>query len=366
MYSVVVHQAFDFLSAEYAELFAASRATAFQHGVWLDTLLGYLSKKLLVDPLVVTVHSNDTGSLAMVLPLIRRKYGPLRVIEFADLRVSDYAAPVSREGDLDRILTDDKTLRKIRNALAPFDLFRIKNLKEDDKSISRLLGASTAAPMDMSAHAVPLRAPYAVWRAQSMNPSYQKELNKKKRQLHKKGNVTFACLDDPTDIRKTLETMQGYRRPRFEARGEGDDDLLQKDAYFNFYLQIASAARKILSRTYALKVNERIIAGVVGLCHRGEFLVILGGFDMDNFKNQSIGSLMFELIAEDCIARGEKALDFTIGDEPYKQLFGAQASNLYSVVGAGSALGSVSTFLIDQMPWMNDAAKRILRKRAAA
>jgi len=52
----------------------------------------------------------------------------------------------------------------------------------------------------------------------------------------------------------------------------------------------------------------------------------MGAFDIEGFKSQSVGALMFEQVAKDCIARGDRVLDFTIGDEPYKKHFGAQPS----------------------------------------
>ena len=82
-----------------------------------------------------------------------------------------------------------------------------------------------------------------------------------------------------------------------------------------------------LSRTYTLFLDGRPIAGVFGLIHKGQFLVILGGFDLAGYKKQSIGALVFEEIARDCIERGEITLDFTIGDEPYKRLFGARPTS---------------------------------------
>ena len=65
-------------------------------------------------------------------------------------------------------------------------------------------------------------------------------------------------------------------------------------------------------------------------------IVFLTGFDHAGFKNQSIGSLMFEQVARDCIERGEAMLDFTIGDEPYKLTFGADPKPMWQVSRAGS------------------------------
>lgn len=81
--------------------------------------------------------------------------------------------------------------------------------------------------------------------------------------------------------------------------------------------------------TYTFWMNDRPIAGALGLEHRGSLLVILNGFDEEGYRRQSIGSLMFEQLARDCIERGDHHLDFTIGDEPYKGIFGGQ--------GAGAA-----------------------------
>ncbi len=86
-------------------------------------------------------------------------------------------------------------------------------------------------------------------------------------------------------------------------------------------------------------MNDRAIAGALGLEHRGSLLVILGGFDEAGYRKQSIGSLMFEQIARDCIERGDHSLDFTIGDEPYKLIFGGRPSPMWQIFRAGSPLG---------------------------
>jgi len=47
------------------------------------------------------------------------------------------------------------------------------------------------------------------------------------------------------------------------------------------------------ARTYTFWMDDRAIAGALGLAHRGSLLVILGGFDEAGYRKQSIGSLMF-------------------------------------------------------------------------
>ena len=88
MFLVQAEHSFDFLSAEYAELFSRSHATAFQSPLWLDRLYTRLVPHVGAQPLIVTVRARADGRLVMVLPLLRQRRGAMRVVEFADLRVS--------------------------------------------------------------------------------------------------------------------------------------------------------------------------------------------------------------------------------------------------------------------------------------
>jgi hypothetical protein len=98
------------------------------------------------------------------------------------------------------------------------------------------------------------------------------------------------------------------------------------------------------------------------LAFRHQFLILMGGFDLANFKNQSIGSLTFGEIARDCIERGDVALDFTIGDESYKGLFGTQPSSMWMISAAGSPLGSLVNIVAARMPGALKLAREIVNR----
>ena len=107
-------------------------------------------------------------------------------------------------------------------------------------------------------------------------------------------------------------------------------------------------------------MDDRPIAGALGLEHRGSLLVILGGFDEAGYRKQSIGSLMFEQIARDCIERGDHSLDFTIGDEPYKRIFGGKPSPMWQIFRAGSPLGYAAHVTVEKLPAAKALARRVL------
>jgi len=362
VFEIGVENAFDFLSEEYRELFANSRATAFQHPLWLDRLYGRMAPRFDAEPLVIVVRWRGSGRLAMVLPLIRRRHGVMRVVEFADFKVSDYAAAVCDRATFGLILRDDLVCQRIRRALQPYDVLRIQKLRDDSLPLDRLFGV-TRMSMSMNAHAVPLYGPLETWRADNIDQSYRKELDKKGRQIRRKGDVRFGISLDPGEITATFHRMREYRRPRFQNRE--DPDLLQSATYFDFYLDLAIAgAYAGFCRTYTLWLDSRPISGVWGMVHQGQFLVVLGGFDLAGFKNCSIGALVFEAVAVDCIAKGEHVLDFTIGDESYKRLFGMQPTAMWTLSASGSPVGSLVGFVSGQMPWTMRVAKRIVNGKA--
>ena len=60
MFLVQAEHSFDFLSAEYAELFSRSHATAFQSPLWLDRLYTRLVPHVGAQPLIVTPATDIT------------------------------------------------------------------------------------------------------------------------------------------------------------------------------------------------------------------------------------------------------------------------------------------------------------------
>ena len=357
LFDVSVDNAFDFLSQEYAELFAGSAATAFQHPFWLDGIYARLAPAAAAKRLVIVVRYRDNGALAMVLPLLRVRRGPISTVEFADLRVSDYLAPPCSEKVFSELLRDEKACLEIQRLIRPFDMLRIPKLPDGKIAIGSLLAAPHPVVMESSSYSVVLNAPFEQWRASALDRSYQKELAKKWRQLQKKGELSFSCCEDTASVVSTLEMMKKHRGPRFHARGDGD--LLQRPEYFDFYSDAAVRGIGSFARLYALRMDNRPIACVLGLCHNGTFLIIMSAFDVEGYKSQSLGALMFEQVAKNCIEQGDQILDFTIGDEPYKRLFGARPSPMWTVTQTGSATGSLVGFALKQAPWVKLAAKRM-------
>lgn len=225
--------------------------------------------------------------------------------------------------------------------------------------MERLFGIGKRDDMGMSAYCSKLEPSFAEWRAHQLDRSYRKELDKKTRQLNRMGKARFECADGPAAIRTIFDALKFYRGNRFDG-SDGPADLLQQASYFGFYLAVANEGCGGFARTYAMWMNDRPIAGALGLEHRGSLLVILNGFDEEGYRRQSTGSLMFEQIARDCIERGDHHLDFTIGDEPYKGIFGGQPSPMWQIHRAGSPLGYAAHLAVEKLPAAKELARHLL------
>jgi CelD/BcsL family acetyltransferase involved in cellulose biosynthesis len=367
MFEIGLENSFDFLSDEYRTLFEGSRATAFQHPLWLDRLYRGLVPRRKAEPLIIAVRWSSDQRLAMILPLVRRRYGLVRVIEFADLRVSDYAAPVCDEETFALIVRDEAACARIRRALRPCDFLRVQKVRDDALPLHRLLGSVPASLMPTNAHAVPLYGPFDKWRVDNLEPSSRKELDMRARRLSRRGTPQFSLSSGAESITTTFRHMRDYHLPRFQDGHRKERDAMQKSLFFDHYLDLAIAgAAAGLCRTYTMWLDGRPIAGLFGLTDRGRFLTILQGFDSAGYKNCSIGSLTFEAALRDCIERGDTVFDFTIGDEPYKRFFGAKPTAMWVIAGPASPLGTLAGFVTRQMPWATQMAKRVINRKAFA
>jgi CelD/BcsL family acetyltransferase involved in cellulose biosynthesis len=69
-------------------------ATPFQDWQWLEAWYGAFANVDHLEPLIAIVSSAATGEQAMLLPLIRRLHNGMRIVEPADLDLTDYNAPL--------------------------------------------------------------------------------------------------------------------------------------------------------------------------------------------------------------------------------------------------------------------------------
>lgn len=358
LWDVAAVKTYDFLCAEYRTLFAHSTATIFQSPLWLDRLYRRVAADLNAEPHILLIRERGTGRLAAVLPFVAQRRFGLRVAEFADFGVSDYCAPVCDLHFLSALLGDKNVQRQIRELLRSCDLVLIQKVRADMLSLFELLGETRCSARPFTTHAAKLSSPYRAWRESNISASHRRFLDTKRRWLNKRGTLATSSVDSKEQLHDALNNIRRFRDYRFRATGAFD--ILKNDVFMQFYRDVAEEAPP--ARGYIMTMNNNPVGVAFGFAYNKTFHLVLSGFDFLNYRNASIGLLLIEDIAEDCIRRGETMLDLAIGNQAYKREFGTCETTMWSVWLGISPPGRLAANLLSRSQKLQHIMRRLIRR----
>lgn len=339
---------FDFASKDYAELFALSNATAFQHPIWQRVMQAHIADLDDVSPLTLVLRCAKTDKLVGVIPLVSRSLVGTHILEYANLGLVDYAMPVLHPDLFDWIPDAAAVSKALDQMLGRYDILRIKHMPTDNPSILRLFPNASMKKADFSCHRVALGKTFEGWRAEAISPKERKSRDRKRRSLLKQGQWGWHILSDPNEIDTILEKLRAYRKPRYENR-DGTDQIQREDS-FSFYRKLAHAGLASGFVTiFVFTLDDEIVSIQYGLSHDKSFSMLMPGIDYDRIGRFSPGLLINEDMIKDRIEKGYEIFDFTIGDEPYKQKFGTTSSPIYTLWHGHSMLGNMSVNMAEIM-----------------
>lgn len=328
---------FDFRSSEYATLYDASSATAFQHPLVLDALYSALAPHRNAEKHVL-VGRDRTGRLAFVLPLLRRWKAGVALLEATDLGVSDYACPIVANG----FAPAPDLAQEIAEVLPTHDILRIRPVREETVPLWAQFLVAEPRQLDFSAHATDLRAGYEAWRSQALEPGFVKYLDRRKKRFLKSGEARLRLNEHPDEIAGAINAIRMLRAGRF------DGDLIQHEVVRDFYTAVAVRGAAVgLARTYSLMLDGQSIGHVFGLTHAGRFNYLLIGCDYETHGRHSPGLILYDTIIEDWVAAGGSTFDFTIGDEPFKADFGTVPTPMYMLLSTPTWRGRLARATFD-------------------
>lgn len=348
-----VEPGFDFLSSEYKQLFESAEATAFQSPQWLSNFYNILPSRLGADPLIVTIRANSTGNLLLVLPLIRQQAMMAKILQPADLGVSDYNAVIAAPETLPMFAKDDDVQAALEAALLPYDILLFRKQRDDSFDLRNLLPSIQRSGRTNTAYAIDIEEDFETWVRSCMSGKHLSTMRRKQRGFERDfGELTFENLTADDDIKRAFIFLKEQRAERFP------EDLLSIEPYFEFYqnyaLATASSGESVIHVGLA---NGNIASVEFGPVHQGCFNMLLAAFNHNEYAKYSVGILsMLDLIA-DRVRRGEKCVDFTIGEHEYKQRFKARSTQLHTLALTNSPLGTLAKLAYSQ----DGQIKRLLK-----
>ena len=307
-------------------------STAFQGYEWCELWYRTLGRGHGAEPLIVIVSDVQAQRDVMLLPLCHRREGKKRIVEFADLGVSDYTAPVLARGFApDRQAVQD-IWALVRASFPPADVLRLARLPERvGEGANPLVLLPGCRRLDMRAHGVRLPESWPAYEAGFLKRHFRADLRRRRRKLEGLGQTRFVVAGSADDISQVFRAMLEQRRHRFAALGH--DNSLEHEEFRRFYETfLREHGREGLAALTALKVDGEIIATNYGLIWKDRYLDLIPTFNEEKWGKYSAGRLIIvDTMRWRIEADPRSYFDFTIGDESYKRHFGTVGHDLYAL-----------------------------------
>jgi CelD/BcsL family acetyltransferase involved in cellulose biosynthesis len=319
-----------------------SPSTPFQHPQWYDAWYSAFAGVDGVEPLIAVVTDASTREGAALLPLIRRRHNNLRIVEFADLDLTDYNAPVlgnaaPRDAKAARALWRD-LLSALRRMQGGADLIRLRKIPVDLNGRPNPLALiDSAGPCSLNGNLVTPGEDYDAWRY-TLEKTVRKELERSWRVFTRDPAATFKLITDNQEALQILSATEVQQGTRMQSLGL--NFVLNDETCAAFYRNLVrDGVGSGYALVSALTVGDEVVATLLGIRHGARYVMIRISNAGDKWSNCSPGRLIIERTMAALHRDGVREFDFSIGNYAYKRRFGVARLPLVDISAALSWRG---------------------------
>jgi CelD/BcsL family acetyltransferase involved in cellulose biosynthesis len=312
-------------------------ATLFQDRRWLDAWYGAFTAADHVEPLIAIVSDPATGEQTALLPLIRRLQKGIRIVEFADLALTDYNAPVlgdaaPRDARAARALWRDLTAA-LRRLPGGADLIRLRKMPLDLDGRPNPLALQDGATLcPMNGNLVTTGDDFDAWRY-SLERTVRKELERSWRVFRRDPAAAFRIVTGKTEALRMLSTMEVQQGTRMQHLGL--NFVLNDETCAAFYRNLVGdgfdSGYAVVS---ALTVDNEVVATLLGIRRGSRYVMVRISNAGEKWSNCSPGRLIIERTMAALHKDGVREFDFSIGNYAYKRRFGVVPLPLVDLTAA--------------------------------
>ncbi|MCK1542762.1 GNAT family N-acetyltransferase [Bradyrhizobium sp. 147] len=302
----------------------ASHRTAFQHGYWLGAWYEAFHD---LAPLIAVISDAPTGKDIALVPMISHIRRGIRVVEFADLGVSDNNAPILSLG-VDAPDAISKALIDALRALPDgFDLLRLRKMPAQiGAKPNPLVSLGRIGSSSLNGNLVLMGDDYEAYRASIK----RMQMPRCWRVFSRHAGARFEIAADVARAHELLDVMDVQQQARM--RKLGSPFILNDESHARFYREIA---RQGVAEGYAvlsaLVCDEGVVATSLGVRQDATYYLLRISHAGDSWSSCSPGLLVAERTMAALHARGVRRFDLSIGNQDYKRRFGAQRVPLTDV-----------------------------------
>lgn len=306
----------------------AGHRTAFQHGDWLGAWYEAFQD---VAPLIAVISDVATGKDIAILPMISHVRRGIRIVEFADLGVSDNNAPIlACDAALDAGATDAinaaliDALRALPDRL---DLLRMRKMPAwIEGETNPFVALGRLGSSSLNGNLVLMGDDYGAYQASIK----RMQMPRCWRVFSRHEGARFEIATDVARAHELLDVMDGQQQARMQKLGSRF--VLNDESHARFYREVA---RRGLAQGYAVVSALVCDAGVIGTSfgvrQGATYYLLRISHAGDPWSSCSPGLLVIERTMAALHARGVRRFDLSIGNQDYKRRFGAERVPLTDV-----------------------------------
>lgn len=341
---------------EAASRLNAGHRTAFQHGYWLDAWYQAFDD---VAPLIAVISDAATGRDIAMVPMISHVRRGIRIVEFADLGVSDNNAPIlAQDAAVDAEAADAISaalVAALRALPDRFDLLRWRKMPAQvGGKPNPLVSLGRIGSSSLNGNLVLMGDDYADYQASIK----RMQMPRCWRVFSRHEGARFEVATDVVRARDLLDVMDVQQQARMHQLGSRF--VLNDDAHARFYREVA---RQGVAEGYAvvsaLVCDEGVIATTLGVRYGATYYLLRISHAGNGWSSCSPGLLVTERTMAALHAEGVRRFDLSIGNQDYKRRFGAERVPLTDVSVALTWRGV-------PYAWRDHAAQGLRRYPAAA
>jgi CelD/BcsL family acetyltransferase involved in cellulose biosynthesis len=318
-------------NAAIANGFDQTAATPFQDLRWLTSWYGAFAGTENVRPLIAVISDAATSEPAALVPLVLRVHNGLRIVEFADLNLTDYnsllpgpAMPVDAKGTaaLSRAL-----IAGLRRLPGGADLLRMQKMPAVlGGKPNPLVALGRPGSCSLNGNAITVGADLESY----LGSIKKMQLPRSWRVFSRYPGAQFRLVTDTRDALALLDIIDAQQSARMRCLGLSFS--LDQDAQASFYRDLV---RRGIDDGYvvmtALSCDEATIAAVLGIRQGDCFIFLRISNAGRRWSHCSPSRLIVERTVRALHAEGVRVFDLSIGNYAYKRRFGASSLALTDV-----------------------------------
>ena len=276
------------------------------------------------------------------MPLIRRLQNGIRIVEFADLELTDYNAPMltaaaPRDAKVARALWRDLRAA-LRRMPGGADLIRLRKMPVDlDGRPNPLALLDGAGPCSLNGNALTTGDDFDTYRY-SLDRTVRKELERSWRVFTRHPAAAFKIITDKNEALRILSTMEIQQGTRMQQLGL--NFILNDETCAAFYRNLVGGG---VDNGYvvvsALTVGEEVVATLLGIRAGSHYLMVRISNAGEKWSNCSPGRLIIERTMAALHKDGVRKFDFSVVNYAYKRRFGVAHVPLVDILAALSWRG---------------------------